>query len=329
MRVRPSVLLSFALTLFACGSDPGEPAGWEEAFDADAVGWLLNVGGTGPEALLAVGGAPDGGVVWRWNGSVWSEDVDVPAVPLLNWTQAFATEEWIVGNEGTVLRHDATGYRLSEAPTEENLWGVWGDSPSDLWAVGGSGFMGSEATILRYDGSAWRQITTPELTRAGVRAFFKVWGRAADDVWIVGQAGVVLHWDGSAFEELFVGASDDLIAVWGLADGRVAVVGGRGNARCFLSDGYVPGGTEWREVSLGPAPGLNGVWFRDDEVHVVGVEGYTATIDFHGGDFVEEYLDTRLDLHAIFGTSEGLTTVGGNFAQAAGPYRGVAWRRAW
>lgn len=320
---------SLLLLAYACASPATSGSTeWSEAFDASEAGWLLDVTGRSADDLLAVGGEPSAGALWRFDGARWAADEALPEVPLLNWAQVFADEVFVVGNEGTILRSTADGYERMSAPTSEHLWGVWGASADDLWAVGGSGFAGSAATILRFDGSTWRIEPTPELVRSGVRAFYKVWGRAADDVWIVGQGGAVLHWDGESFEELFVGATDDLISVWGTDDGRVVLVGGRGNAQCFVSDGFVAGGTGWRAIDLGFAPGLNGVWFRDDVIFAVGVEGYVAEIDFQEGSVRERYLETRDDLHAVFGVDGELFSVGGNFAQSSGPFRGTAWTRA-
>jgi len=41
-------------------------------------------------------------------------------------------------------------------PTSQHLWGVWGTSASNVWAVGG---FGSE--IVHYDGVDWRVVESP------------------------------------------------------------------------------------------------------------------------------------------------------------------------
>ena len=40
--------------------------------------------------------------------------------------------------------------------TGVGLWGVWGSSATDVFAVGGNGAIG-EGTILHYDGDTWRE----------------------------------------------------------------------------------------------------------------------------------------------------------------------------
>jgi hypothetical protein len=60
--------------------------------------------------------------------------------------------------------------------TSESLYGVWGASSSNVFAVG------SQGTILHYDGSTWSTMasgtTSWELTA--------VWGASASDVYSVG-----------------------------------------------------------------------------------------------------------------------------------------------
>lgn len=311
--------------LLAAGCGGGGGGGWEPAFDAEPVGWLMNVGGSGPDDLYAVGGSAERGVVMHWDGAEWSEVGLGVDVPLLNWVHAFGPDDVLaVGNGGTVLHFDGTGWSLQETPVENDLWGVWGASPDDVWAVGGRGRMEGQQTLLRWDGSTWREVPVPDLERPNVYAFFKVWGTGPDDVWIVGQRGAVLHWDGSALTEHLVGASQDLIALWGTGPDDVVVVGGRSNGVVSLWDGE-----DWRTESLAPLPGLNGVWMREPGLaHVAGINGTIAELDLETLEHERAEVDTRLDFHAIYGDGEKLTAVGGSLARQDSPYEGLAWTRA-
>lgn len=312
----------------ACPDGGGESRQWREAFDATETGWLLNVWGPSGDDLYAVGGSPDTGVVMHHDGDGWSELDTGLDVPLLNWTWGFGPDRiWMVGNGGTIIHWDGSTWTRQEleTPTDQALWGVWGASPDDLWAVGGNGRAEGQATILRYDGSVWRTVAVPALERSNVWAFFKVWGTGPDDVWMVGQRGAVLQWNGSELVEHLVGTSEDLISVWGTGPDHIAVVGGRGNGVVSTWDG-----AEWHTDPLAPVPGLNGVWMRrPDVVHAVGALGTIVTIDFDTHDVTESYQDTADDFHSVFGDPSGhITTVGGNLAQVAGPYRGIAYTRA-
>ena len=198
------------LVVLAIGCPNGDEPDreWQPAFDATEVGWLLNVWGPAGDDLYAVGGAPDTGVVMHYDGTEWSEVDTGLDVPLLNWIHGFGPDSiGMVGNEGTVIHWDGSAWTRQEleTPTDQDLWGVWGAAPDDLWAVGGNGRAEGQATILRYDGTTWRTVPVPDLERSNVWAFFKVWGTGADDVWIVGQRGAVLQWNGTDFTEHLVG----------------------------------------------------------------------------------------------------------------------------
>ncbi len=83
--------------------------------------------------------------------------------------------------------------------TDRQLTGVWGSSPSDVFAVGES-LEEIESGILHYDGQAWSQ----QVGRADL-VLRAVWGSAANDVYAVGAwfdvgEGAILHYDGMRWE---------------------------------------------------------------------------------------------------------------------------------
>lgn len=302
---------------------PKEPD-FEVAFDASDM-WLLNVWGPkGSDEVYAVGGTREEGLAMHYDGEGWQRvDFGVDAA-LLTWTWGFADDDiTMVGNEGTVVHFDGDEWTLQPTPTDQNLWGVWGESPHDLWAVGGRGNEEGDATLLHYDGESWEAEEVPELERAGVNAFFKVWGTSAENVYVVGQNGAMLHYDGSSWSELLVGASDDLISLWGTGPDNIVAVGGRNSGVVSIFDGE-----KWHSDTLPIYPGLNGVWMKTPELaHVVGVFGTVLELDVETGETVDKSYDTRLDLHGVFGSETKLFAVGGNFNNTVPPYRGIAlWR---
>jgi photosystem II stability/assembly factor-like uncharacterized protein len=317
--------------LLGCGPGNSDPQ-WEKAFDAEPVGWLLNVSGPSGDDLYAVGGTPDQGAIMHFDGEGWSPLDTGLDYPLLNWVHPFAEDDIVmVGNEGTVIRLDGQSWSKQPTPTDQDLWGVWGASPDDLWAVGGNGRQEGQATILRYDGSSWSEVQVPDLERANVFAFFKVWGTSADNLWIVGQRGAILHWDGNELVPQGSGTGKDMISLWGTGPDHVVAVGGRSNGIAAVWDG-----SSWTSQELVcdeqsgiPAPGINGVWMGDpDTAHLVGVEGVAVELDPNTFECSQQFLPTDKDLHAVFGDDEGrMTAVGGNLATASGPYQGVAFVR--
>lgn len=329
---RSSLLLSAALALVGCSSDPA-PEGptpaetaWKTAFDASSFGWLLSVWGPSGDDLYAVGGAPEEGKAMRFDGASWSPVALPPGTPLLNWAFGFGGDDiTFVGARGTVLHYDGAAFEVQSTPTDQNLWGVWGASPDDLWAVGGDGREAGQATLLHYDGSAWTEAPVPALQKANVFAFYKVWGTSADNVVVVGQRGVVLRYDGATWTEELAGASDDLISLWGTGPDRIVAVGGRNNGIVSRYDGE-----SWHTQSLSPMRGLNGITMRDPGVvHVVGVVGTIAKLDGDTLEVLEETpWPTSMDLHGVFTDDAGrLTAVGGTLVSSEPPYQGIALTR--
>ncbi len=318
---------AFALTLLGC-SDPPTPAApaWTRAFDASSGGWLLNVWGPAGDDLYAVGGNQTDGLVMHFDGRQWSRLALGVAPPRLHWIYGFGRGDLTaVGDQGAVLHWNGAAWIAQATPTREPLWGVWGAAPNDLWAVGGSGNAEASPVLLHYDGATWASVAPPAIARAGVSAFYKVWGTGADNVYVVGQRGVVLHRAGSAWREELAGVSGDLVSLWGTDANHILAVGGRGNALVTRWDGHT-----WTPRSLDPLPGLNGVWMRTpDAAHVVGVNGAVLRIDLATLTPVEERAPTALDLHSVFGDSAGrVTAVGGSLGSASGPFVGVAITRA-
>ncbi len=286
----------------------------------------MSVWGSSPSDVYVVGGAPGRGKIAHFDGADWTDPlVGTSTVPLVNWAYGFGPNQvFFAAQSGVILRADGAQITQMTTPTTEDLWGVWGAAPNDLWAVGGRGQGAGQATLLHYDGVAWTQVALPPLQRANVFAFFKVWGTSANNVYVVGQRGVVLHYDGQQWTELLVGATGDLVALWGTGPDRIAMVGGRGNGQIVTYDGV-----SFRQQSLSPLPGLSGVWMgRPDRIHVGGEDGLVARVDFDSLTVVEEPVDTRLSLHALFGDGARLWAVGGSLLSLQPPHRGVVLRRA-
>lgn len=311
--------LALAL-LSGCGGASASRTELVPGFDAGAS-WVVDVNGSADgRALWAVGGTDGEGRIW--DGARGFDPLALPpelgSVPLLHWVHALDDGSLItVGKGGTILRRVQGTWQRDDAGTEQDLWGVWGPSGDDLWAVGGDGQAEGHATLLHFDGSAWAPYALPELARPRVWAFYKVWGSASDDVYVVGQSGVALHFDGAGFEELGLGTSQDLVSVYGSGARDVWIVGGRDNGVAAHFDG-----ARWTSRSLAPLPGLNGVWTDGGgEAYAVGVEGSVARLDARlSAERIPLATPSRLTLHAVFGAAGTLYAVGGNLAASVPPY---------
>jgi hypothetical protein len=93
-----------------------------------------------------------------------------------------------------------------------HLYGVWGSSGSDVFAVG-------DYTILHYDGADWSPMDSGATGWLG-----GVWGSSDSDVFAVGQRGTILHYDGEVWSPMDSPA-DELWDVWGSSGSDVFAVG--------------------------------------------------------------------------------------------------------
>ena len=80
---------------------------------------------------------------------------------------------------------------MDDTFSDIGFWDVWASGPDDAFAVG------SEGTIVHYDGTAWTPMTS------GVDDhLFGVWGSGPSDVFAVGDQGIILHYDGDDWSEM-------------------------------------------------------------------------------------------------------------------------------
>ena len=71
----------------------------------------------------------------------------------------------IVNPLGVIFHYDGTFWSIDAYYLAGTLYGTWGYSPSDVFAVGGSVFIGSTAGILKYNGEDWIDMESVLSTR--------------------------------------------------------------------------------------------------------------------------------------------------------------------
>lgn len=228
-------------------------AAWSKASSGTTAN-LTDIVGLSANQIWAVG---EGGTILRWNGASWSAESSglttalhgVAATastlyavgvggkvltstggawsPLAAPSTATLTAGWLStgaffavgssGSAGVILRYDAATWTPETSGTAETLYGVWGASAAELWAVGTGG------TILRRTGTAWSSVSSG--TTAGL---MDLWGSSANDVWAVGGSGTILHWDGSAWSKENTASTATLHGVFGSSASDVWAVGSGG-----------------------------------------------------------------------------------------------------
>jgi len=119
--------------------------------DANFPGCLLDVWGSGPNDVFAVGRE---GLILHWNGSTWSKT-------------------------------DITS-RVNPANSVPDLQGLWGDGPNNVFCLGVCVSLSSSqtpiTTVLHYQNGVWTEVNEiPSVL------LYDIWGTTGGDIWAVGD----------------------------------------------------------------------------------------------------------------------------------------------
>ncbi len=302
--MRRSVLL--AAVAVACSSPkppPSEP--WRLLFD-DLPAPLMSAWQSSDGVLYAVGGGAGRSLVLRHDANGWWE-MDPGTSQALWWTFGFSsTHVYAVGERGAISYFNGRNWVVLREGDGFTLWGIWGQSPRDLWAVGGYPSLSSaRPMVLRTIDGVFLPFNTG---LDGSGSLFKVWGTSSNNVIAVGDDGLVARFDGTRWARQAAPADDRLVTVFGTAADDVYAVGGLRGAVAIRFDGAewterVPQGTLARNL-------YGGARSPDGPVVYVGWSGYIAEDD--GAQVREIESPTQACLHAALAVKDGFVAVGGD-----------------
>lgn len=286
-----------AFGLPACGGDDDDPAdgdagdggevdggaatSWEIVHE-DLPGALLSVWGTAADDIWAVGSdRGEGPTVLHYDGAEW-QSLDTGTVGDLWWV--FGPDGgpvYMGGVGGTIVSYRDGTFTAMETPASDvTVFGIWGCSPEDMWAVGGGANGSSGGFAWRLDGGTWVDAEGFPTEIAVADAVWKTFGRDCDDVWMVGTAGLALHWDGAAFGEVERVAGGSLFTVHASAD-RFVAVGGFGQGIVIENDG-----SGWVDAAPAASDPMIGVHVTEEGGTAAG--WYGSVLSRAGGQWAGE-----------------------------------------
>jgi hypothetical protein len=272
---------------------------------------LLSVWSASATDVWVVGGDPrdnTGPIVEHYDGTAWTKlDTGQRNVDLW-WVTGFAGGPvFMSGSNGTILRYQNGAFEKLTTPGSSIVFGMWGASATDLWAVGGMLGGGGGGFAWRYNGSTWTVFpgVPADLTSQGT--CWKVNGRNAGDLWISATNGTTLHWNGATLERMDVPVEASLLSVAGNS-ARFITVGGAFDGVLFENDG-----SGWRSALPSGGSRLTGVAVSEDHAYAVGEFG-TVLSRGSSGWSVEKPHVTDQALHAAWiDEAGGAWAVGGKF----------------
>lgn len=251
-------------------------------------------------------------VILQLEGGIWSTVINgsVNRQGLFGVWGTSRSNIWAVGFHGTILHYDGTSWAEVASGTDRNLAAVWGSSASDVWAVG-------DQVILHYNGTGWAKTENPNRITS-------VWGTSARNIW-AGHTGTsfkqiptqMLHFDGTRWEPVLMTTSTAPLnnpvpavqSIWGASETDVWAVGGE------LSPGTTSlfhfNGTTW-STETRKSGILYGVWgSSSSNVSTVGHQG--LILSYAGGGWTNVPSGTTYHLRAVWAASATETwAVGGD-----------------
>jgi len=240
------------------------------------------------------------------------------------------------------------------------LFGVWGTSGTNVYAVGAGG------TIIHYDGDGdddgvsdnrW-DAPFPLVTGANLHA---IWGASATNIYAVGQAGVVLNFSGTNWTDIsaIVPGGADIYGVWGTSANDVFItdilgliyhgvgpawtqqwtlagnafrgIWGSASDDVFTVDAtagriYHFNGAAWDTTPMGTAAfGLTNIWGSSaSDVYAIGFNGTVVHYDGSNWSPVTGIAPGTVQLTGIWGSSASdifIVGLGGTILH----YNGTSW----
>ncbi len=211
---------------------------------------------------------------------------------------ASPTDVFACGEVGTVLRCNGVSWTPMGSNVTNALYGIWGSATDNVFAVGQNG------CVINFDGTSWNTMDSGTL-----RHLNAVWGSSSSDVYAVGNSGTVIHFDGSVWSDNVspVGVTNHLRGVWGGSSSDVFVVGDGG---LIL---HYDGVSTWTTMASGSQPKFAAVW--GTSVNNVFAVGDSGTIMHYDGNLPWDTMTSGIgaNLYGIWGPSpDEVFAVGAN-----------------
>jgi hypothetical protein len=189
-----------------------------------------------------------------------------------------------VGRSGIILHYDGIEWKSMSSGTSAWLASPWLHSPASAYVVGHSG------TILHFNGYLW----TP--MNSGTNALLtSVWGNSETEVFAVGYSGTILHYNETSWSRMNSNAWGELTTVWGTSATDVYTVGDDGQILHY-------DGSTWTPMTNAATDHLSGLWGSSNtDIFAVGFSG--TIIHYDGNTWEQMNSGTHLNFSSIWGNS--------------------------
>jgi hypothetical protein len=209
----------------------------------------------------------------------------------------------------------STGWKATAITGTTRLYGVWGKSATEVYAVGETG------TILKFDGTSWKSQSS------GSTADFRAVFGPASGGYVYAVGGEIYRLEGSSWVSNNTSTyyCTDLNGIWGTSESNLFAVGSSGDV-CYR---YSPTSGYWSNMYLSITEDLKGIWGASaTEIYVVGSAGVivkgNGTTSSSGWSKMSS--PTSSDLQTVWGTSSTDVWAAG-FDGVLVHYDGTSWSK--
>lgn len=250
---QPIAIAAGGTRLSAAGSfqaSAGNVAGWSAAGPWKAELFATQSNLTAVSArdgeALAVG---ERGICTRWTPMASWVTVGTAGSANLTgvWLDPAGNNGWAVGQGGSVQRWNGSSFSNNPSGTTTDLYGVFGDSQGNAWAVGAG------RSVFHCSSAGCPAEQAPQ---AGLPTLRGIWAASDALVFAVGDVGTILRRTGTvttgAWSAMTSGTTQNLTAVWGFSATNVYAVGEQGTVLRF-------DGAAWARVPTDTTANLSGV----------------------------------------------------------------------
>jgi hypothetical protein len=279
-------------------------------------------------------------------GTLAWQNVQSPVTtPINGISGSSATNVWAVGDSGTVMHNDGTGWSAGRSGMQAGWNGVWGTSDLNIWAVGGGGTIarwnggafsmvpsgvttalhgvggssssnawavGENGMILRWNGSKWASVTSGVPTN-----LYAVTALSGQDAWAVGAGGKALRWNGSSWSSVTTGTSATLKVLWAVSATDVWAAGDGGTVLRW-------DGSKWNAIAGPSTMNVLGLWVGS--ATNVWAVGPTGVYKFDGTNWTQQTTPTAGPFVGVWGFADGTMYVAGNGGKVL-RYDGTTWKQ--
>jgi len=246
-------------------------------------------------------------------GGTWTSMISGTKSQLFGVWGGSATDVFAVGSGGAILHYDGSSWQSMSSPASDDIEGIWGNSADDVWAV--EYYCDWGPLVECYGGLIHYDGTTwARSASAPTSEVHGIW-TMSPHIFVVGDVGIVWHYNGSSWSQ-DTPTTASLEGVWGSSASNVFAVGANGTILRY-------NGSSWGSISSGTTKDLWGVWGSSaSNVFAVGKNG--TILRYNGTSWTSMTSGTESWLFGVWGSSAADVFAVGE-AGTILHYNGSAW----